>query len=230
MTTGAPLCNIDSAAIEAAHQHPLDPTLGYTFKVTPSATDKNTFEIRLANSAGSTSFKGLLLYVTADGDDKKHLGKFTNLDTTKYQFRTEKCTEEGVAGDAESTVTHMNPSAKFLAETVFTWQALDADLAITGPVKVHGVVAKVGIGLQSLDPVEIPLGGGGTVTAVGTGEEPTPTPEPTPETGGDVTTIYTNMTMEETPTMAETPALDPTSVEAPTATVPMVPSTTSCTR
>ncbi|KAJ3047506.1 hypothetical protein HK097_011470 [Rhizophlyctis rosea] len=235
LPTGAPRCAINTDAIQAGHGAPPTASLGYTVTVAPSTTGTNTFDIKVANSAGLTSFQGVLLYVQSDADANSHLGKFINLDAQKFHFQTDPCTAQNIAGDAESTITHSSSTDKPLSETVFTWQASDADLAVPGPIKVHAVVLQNMQNYQSVDPVDVPISGGTAGTAVGTSVDVTPMATPTPDGGGDVMTSTMTITVDAptgTTGMGAPTAEPPVPTEtmmAPTATVPMVPSTTSCT-
>ncbi|KAJ3035976.1 hypothetical protein HDV00_003270 [Rhizophlyctis rosea] len=242
LPNGAP---ISEQAISGGHGKPSDPTVGYSLTVTPSTATKNAFDIKVANSAGRTSFNGILIYVQADNDDTKHLGKWINLDTTNYHFQTAMCTSSNVSGDAESTFTHSNPSDKSLDSTTFTWQPLDSDLAVTGPVKVHAVFATSPNPWQVVDAVEIPLKGasGGNSSATGVATTPVATTPagtdtagtyatPTDTSGGDVTTSTMTITVDAPTSTAagtETTMIYSTPDIAPT---PMIPTATKkkCTK
>ncbi|KAJ3270290.1 hypothetical protein HDV01_000405 [Terramyces sp. JEL0728] len=112
--------------------------LGYSIQI---SKQDSSYSVQLVHGNPSSVYQGILLYVTASGDTKTHLGNFTAFDTSKFKSVKQKsCTRDGVAGTATATITHANPSNYIVGSgTNFTWTPnagdfTNGDLALTAVV------------------------------------------------------------------------------------------------
>ncbi|KAI8915589.1 hypothetical protein EDD86DRAFT_196393 [Gorgonomyces haynaldii] len=177
LPNGAPRCQINPQGIQQGHGSAPDQTLGYSIT---AAKEGNGMKFSIANSAGLTSFKGALMYVASAAAPKVHLGKFTNLDTTKFKFQDPNiCQTAGVQGAPEAVFTHANPSDKPLT-TTFTWEGsaeemAKADLTLFAVLAAEPGKAQGGRpGTPRWEPITLPLNGGQAPTAPGAPAGPAP--------------------------------------------------------
>lgn len=99
---GAPKCAIGEAAIAQGHGHPQE-ALGYSLETSSTTiVPGQSIDITVKNSAGRLNFKGILMYVQGQ-NSMKHLGKFENIDTSKFKPQTQVCKDLGFSGDDAST-------------------------------------------------------------------------------------------------------------------------------
>ena len=145
--------------------------------------------------SGPQEYIGLLLYAATDIYAPTHLGKWTNLDETKFQFMNAECQPYG----ENATLTHTDPFAKRVS-VMFQWvpPASPAD----GNVHFYAVVVaepREMVGFQVITSNPIRAGDGSETSTAGPGTQATSTVEGRAGASGpDTTTTAEGETVTST--------------------------------
>jgi hypothetical protein len=147
---GAPRCQINEEGIARGMKSASDPALGYTLVF--NRVNTNTWNFRVSAPAIRPDYQGLLLYVTSTTlKPTDHLGSFSFRNATKWKHQSSAiCTQGGIVGSPNATVTHANPVRVPIANNVnFTWVATPQEMQMGGFV-AQAVVASVDTGRTGL--------------------------------------------------------------------------------